>query len=435
MPSSIISIGQATGPRRSSCGYCSPPGERSQADTFVQSGGLVGIQLSCDVYQRMIDRGWRRSGTWCYKPWLEKSCCPQYTIRLDATAFAPSKSQRKLITRWNRYVTEGDGSEGRGTSGPNQSAQPSKVAKPTKSGSSPADFLTSLHAVEKNSLGGSSSASTKHIFEVTLEPSSLTQEKYDLYDLYQKNIHKDKENTVSGFKRFLVTSPLASEPIAYSGSRKEHLPQEYGSYHQMYRVDGKLIAMGVLDILPSCVSSVYFVYDPAWEKHSLGKLSALREIALARKMHEAGAKDLKYLYMGFYIQSCQKMRYKGDYQPSFLADPEDYTWHPLDIVCRPLLEKHRYACFSAPERSSNAEVDDDEDLETPSTPIEVDEALLSSLQAATPPFRSPLRSPLTVLPITRTKTWRDPYERGDILHCVKGLGEEVSREIIFAVYV
>lgn len=40
------------------------------------------------------------------------------------------------------------------------------------------------------------------------------------------------------------------------------------------------------------------------------------------------------------------------------------------------------------------------DLETPSTPIEVDEALLSSLQAATPPFRSPLRSPLTVLPIT-----------------------------------
>lgn len=49
MPSSIISIGQATGPRRSSCGYCSPPGERSQADTFVQSGGLVGIQLSCDV--------------------------------------------------------------------------------------------------------------------------------------------------------------------------------------------------------------------------------------------------------------------------------------------------------------------------------------------------------------------------------------------------
>jgi hypothetical protein len=41
----------------------------------------------------------------------------------------------------------------------------------------------------------------------------------------------------------------------------------------MYRLDGKLIAMGVLDILPNCVSSVYFMYDKTWEKHSLGKVS------------------------------------------------------------------------------------------------------------------------------------------------------------------
>jgi arginyl-tRNA---protein transferase len=41
----------------------------------------------------------------------------------------------------------------------------------------------------------------------------------------------------------------------------------------MYRVDGELIAMGVLDILPGCVSSVYFIYDKAWEKFSLGKVT------------------------------------------------------------------------------------------------------------------------------------------------------------------
>lgn len=40
----------------------------------------------------------------------------------------------------------------------------------------------------------------------------------------------------------------------------------------MYRLDGELIAMGVLDILPGCVSSVYFMYDAKWEKHSLGKV-------------------------------------------------------------------------------------------------------------------------------------------------------------------
>jgi arginyl-tRNA---protein transferase len=31
--------------------------------------------------------------------------------------------------------------------------------------------------------------------------------------------------------------------------------------------------MGVLDILPDCVSSVYFMYDKTWEKYSLGKVS------------------------------------------------------------------------------------------------------------------------------------------------------------------
>ena len=83
------------------------------------------------VYQGMIDRGWRRSGLFCYKPDLKRSCCPQYTIkcvrphllhlhqsetlgrstplsffflkccaaRLDATEFKVSKSQRKLVNR------------------------------------------------------------------------------------------------------------------------------------------------------------------------------------------------------------------------------------------------------------------------------------------------------------------------------------------------
>lgn len=47
------------------------------------------------------------------------------------------------------------------------------------------------------------------------------------------------------------------------------------------------------------------------------------------------------------------MRYKGDYSPSYLVDPEDYTWAPLD-KCRPLLDKYHYACFTHPERSLEA---------------------------------------------------------------------------------
>jgi hypothetical protein len=38
------------------------------------------------VYQGMIDRGWRRSGLYCYKPDLKRSCCPQYTIKCAASS-------------------------------------------------------------------------------------------------------------------------------------------------------------------------------------------------------------------------------------------------------------------------------------------------------------------------------------------------------------
>ena len=50
----------------------------------------------------------------------------------------------------------------------------------------------------------------------------------------------------------------------------------FGSFHQQYWLDGKLIAVGVIDILPKCVSSVYLYYDPDYSYMSLGTYSALR---------------------------------------------------------------------------------------------------------------------------------------------------------------
>lgn len=50
--------------------------------------------------------------------------------------------------------------------------------------------------------------------------------------------------------------------------------------------------MAVLDLLPECVSSVYFIYDKKYEAYSMGRLSACREIALARE------NGYKYYYLG-----------------------------------------------------------------------------------------------------------------------------------------
>lgn len=50
----------------------------------------------------------------------------------------------------------------------------------------------------------------------------------------------------------------------------------YGSFHQQYWLDKKLIAVGVIDVLPLCVSSVYFFYDPDYSFLSLGTYASLR---------------------------------------------------------------------------------------------------------------------------------------------------------------
>lgn len=63
--------------------------------------------LTVQDYQNLIDRGWRRSGKYCYKPVMDQICCPQYTIRCNALKFTLSKSQKKVIKKVNKFCTDG----------------------------------------------------------------------------------------------------------------------------------------------------------------------------------------------------------------------------------------------------------------------------------------------------------------------------------------
>ena len=104
-----------------------------------------------------------------------------------------------------------------------QSAKP----KHAKKGTPEYSLVESIHASEKRILGDQHSA---HAFEVgldnavheqstligslqvTLEPSSFTDEKYELFNTYQKSVHQD-DTTPDGFTRFLVESPLRVGPL------------------------------------------------------------------------------------------------------------------------------------------------------------------------------------------------------------------------------
>lgn len=77
------------------------------------------------------------------------------------------------------------------------------------------------------------------------------------------------------------------------------------------------------------------------------------------------------LRVGYYLRTCPKLLYKGDYGPSCLLDPETYEWNPLDQDLKKLLDGGEYVCPSARAReqlgeqqvTSEANKDTAEDLD------------------------------------------------------------------------
>lgn len=180
----------------------------------------------------------------------------------------------------------------------------------------------------------------EHAFEVSIEAANFTKEKYELYAQYQKTVHNDTDCSEKGFKRFLCELPMKNSKVSYQTPEGETKEKLLGSYHQLYRLDGKLVAIAVLDLLPDAVSAVYFIYDESLHKWSPGKLSALREASLAV---EAG---YEWYMMGYYIHSCKKMRYKGDYGPQEILDPASLGWWPLDEEIKRKLDERKYVSVS-----------------------------------------------------------------------------------------
>ncbi|XP_070696874.1 arginyl-tRNA--protein transferase 1 isoform X2 [Pempheris klunzingeri] len=433
------------------CGYC-----KNEKGNF--SHGMWSHTMTVQDYQDLIDRGWRRSGKYVYKPTMNKTCCPQYTIRCHAMKFQPSKSHKKILKKMSKFISKGElpkGQDGEPMDSVCEEAgprEPSKVchsevkcsaitdihkeeeecpaiteiqkeaadAATTSSETSRKDPVSvpdgrTAATAPKPGVGADASrppcrkakdlrkerrlqkeqtrhgadgvssivsptpptptqanqpksledfineslpANSSHCLEVRLVPVNFEdpqftasyQQSVALYASYQMAIHGDapSECSESEFRRFLCDSPLEAE---YSPDGPE---MGYGSFHQQYWLDGRIVAVGVIDILPTSVSSVYLYYHPDFASLSLGSYSALREIAFTKQLQKQSPK-LSYYYLGFYIHSCPKMRYKGQYRPSDLLCPETFVWVPIER-CLPQLENSRYARFNQDPDAGDARV-------------------------------------------------------------------------------
>ncbi|XP_033036635.1 arginyl-tRNA--protein transferase 1 isoform X10 [Trachypithecus francoisi] len=406
------------------CGYC-------KNESGSRSNGMWAHSMTVQDYQDLIDRGWRRSGKYVYKPVMNQTCCPQYTIRCRPLQFQPSKSHKKVLKKMLKFLAKGEVPKGsceepsvvahtcspstlRGQDEPMDSTMDDAVAgdfalinkldiqcdlktlsddvkeslesegknskkeEPhellqaqdsvgEKLGSGEPSHSFKVHTVPKPGKGADlSKPPCRKAKEIRKErkrlkrmqqnpagelegvqapghppslfpPKAKSNQPKSLEDLIFESLPENASHKLE-FTRFLCSSPLEAETPPNGPDCG------YGSFHQQYWLDGKIIAVGVIDILPNCVSSVYLYYDPDYSFLSLGVYSALREIAFTRQLHEKTS-QLSYYYMGFYIHSCPKMKYKGQYRPSDLLCPETYVWVPIE-QCLPSLENSKYCRFN-----------------------------------------------------------------------------------------
>ena len=145
-----------------------------------------------------------------------------------------------------------------------------------------------------------------------LKPLSATADHVELYNLYHRFMHAHR-----GWPLQQTTLELY---------RREFLSGARSSGRQwLYFRDEKLVGVALMDEAPGAISLIYFFYHPCWRASSPGTFSILNQILYAK------ASNLRYAYLGYWIQACQSMSYKGRFRPhqilsGYPGDDEAAAW-------------------------------------------------------------------------------------------------------------
>jgi len=129
--------------------------------------------------------------------------------------------------------------------------------------------------------------------EVRSTKPHFTEEYFDLYQRYIEQRHADGDMfppSRDQFSTFLVRD------------------LKFCRFFE-FRLEKRLLAVAVTDMLPNGLSAVYTFYEPDEERRSLGRYAILWQIAEAARLR------LHAVYLGYWIKNCQKMNYKTQYRP------------------------------------------------------------------------------------------------------------------------
>ncbi len=138
---------------------------------------------------------------------------------------------------------------------------------------------------------------------VKFTSAEYTDEYFQLYSRYLSARHHDggmDNPEPEDFKRFLL-NPWGEAIFVEA------------------RLNGELIAIAVTDATPEGLSAVYTFFDPEHASRGLGRFCILQQIELCQSM------NIDYLYLGYWVDGCQKMQYKTDYRPQEHFDGQHWV--------------------------------------------------------------------------------------------------------------
>jgi arginine-tRNA-protein transferase len=146
----------------------------------------------------------------------------------------------------------------------------------------------------------------RNVGEVTvkIDAPSVTPAKLQLFAAFHAYGHQTKgwqRQTGPNLDLFVV-NPFPTE--------------EWGYY-----LGDRLIGVGYVDALPEGLSAIYFYWDPADEKRSLGTFNILTMIEAARQ------RGLPHVYLGYYVEGCRSLEYKARFRPNEILI--DGRWTPF----------------------------------------------------------------------------------------------------------
>lgn len=143
--------------------------------------------------------------------------------------------------------------------------------------------------------------------DITIRIShSVKDNYYPLYETYINEVHKDG-----------VMYPATREQ--FDGFIES---KHYAQLFVELWLEGELIGVAVTDKLTNGLSAIYTFYDHSLKSRGLGVLSILLEIKIAKDL------GLDFLYLGYQIEQCAKMKYKTKYKPYQLLT--NNTWKTVN---------------------------------------------------------------------------------------------------------